>query len=81
MIDERKVSWFGLLLRLVFVVFVVFCVSEVLGEAGRGQSVCHLTHLQPPYLFDGLLSACCQITIASCSWYMVNSNVSSVFSL
>lgn len=44
--DERKVSWFGLLLRLVFVVFIVSCVSVVLGEAGRGQSVCHLTHLQ-----------------------------------
>ena len=71
-------SWFG----LVFVCFVVFCVSEVLGEAGCGfvlAGAFATSHNcgafggnRPPYMHPGLLSACCQTVITSSSLHMVN---------
>lgn len=69
-------SWFG----LVSVCFVVFCISEVLGEAGRGfvlAGVFASSHNcsafgsnRPHYLYPGLLSECCQIVIFSSCWHM-----------
>lgn len=70
--------WFG----LVSVCFVVFCISEMLGEAGRGFVLavvfasshnCSAFGINgPPYLYPGLFAACCQIVIANSCSHMFN---------